>query len=88
MPQQLQINQNLNRFQNGVKFTFTVQIPDYNPKEIYTKTDSVSVPALISIQTPSGLSSTVWEIEELTEFGSHTDFRVTFYQNMYIVVKD
>ena len=72
---------------NGVKFTFTVQIPDYNPKEIYTKTDTVAVPDL-QVFTPTNTSSSAWEIEELTEFGSHTDFRLTFYQNMYIVVKD
>ena len=34
------IDNDIFRFQAGVKFTLTIQIPDYNPKEIYTSTNN------------------------------------------------
>ena len=76
------------KFVNGVKYEFTVQIPDYNPKEIYTSTNGII--ASKNINTLFGSppqNDSRWSVEELTEFGSHTDFKLVMYQDLFIVVK-
>ena len=74
------------KFRNGIKFEFSFKVPDYNPKEIYTSANA-AMPALAAM-TNDGLSTSRWTIEEITEFGSYTEFKLTMYQDLYVVVQD
>ena len=75
------------KFKNGVKFEFSFKIPDYNPKEIYTSANSAGT-TFDNYFEPSLTSATEWKLEEITEFGSYTEFKLTMWQDLFVVVQD